>query len=387
MKNVCVVTTTRADYGALKNTMRAIDNDDNLNLITVVTGTHLMESYGKTVNEIVDDGFDIDHTIDIDFTSKSTKDISLIVGQLSIKFAELYADIKPDLLLVLGDRFELIPICFCAVNENIPIAHISGGEVTAGAIDDCVRHCVTKMSYIHFPGCEEYRKRIIQLGENPERVYNFGDVGVENIYKEEVLTKQELEESIGIQLDKPYYSVTFHPVTLEYLHIEEQMEQLLKAIHTFPEFDFIITKANADIGGSIINDMIDNFVKTNDNCYAFSSLGIRRYLSLLKYSSGIIGNSSSGIIEAPCFDIPTINIGNRQKGRLQAESIINCEPTTEEIVSAIKLSYTDEFKKKLHNVENPYGKGDTSANIVKTINHYLENEKIDLKKGFYDINF
>lgn len=387
MKNVCVVTTTRADYGLLKNTMKAIDDNDNLRLITVVAGTHLMETYGRTINEIVDDGFDISHTIDVDFTSMSTKDISFIVGQLSIKFAELFADIKPDILIVLGDRFELIPICFCAVNENIPIAHISGGEVTAGAIDDCVRHCVTKMSYIHFPGCEEYRKRIIQLGENPERVYNFGDVGVENIYKEKLLTKQELEESIGIYLERPYYSVTFHPVTLEQTNIQKQMEQLLDAIHCFPMFDFIFTKSNADIGGLDINKMIDEFVKSHENCHAFFSLGIKRYLSLLKYSSGIIGNSSSGIVEAPCFSIPTINIGNRQKGRLQAESIINCEPTTEEIVSAIKLSYTDEFKKKLNNVENPYGKGDTSDNIVKTINHYLENEKIDLKKGFYDINF
>lgn len=386
MKKICVVTTTRADYGLLKNTMREIDKDDDLELITVVTGTHLMESYGKTIDEIYDDGFDVSYIVDINFDSKSPKDISNIVGQLSIRLAEFFEDTNPDMLIVLGDRFELIPICFCAVNEDIPIAHISGGEVTSGAIDDCVRHCVTKMSYIHFPACEIYRKRIIQLGEDPRRVYNFGDVGVENIYKEKLLTKQELEKSIGISLGRPYYSVTFHPVTLERMQTQKQMEELLLALDSMPMFDYIITKSNADIGGNKINEMIDHFVESHKNCYAFFSLGIKRYLSLLKFSNGIIGNSSSGIVEAPCFDIPTINIGNRQKGRLQAESIINCEPVSENIISAIEMSDSDEFKKKLCNVQNPYGRGDTSINIVKTIKYYLQNGKIDLKKGFYDIN-
>lgn len=384
MKKICVVTSTRAEYGLLKNTIGAIHNDKDLELMLVVTGTHLMQKYGHTIDEILEDGFPITEKVEVDFSSKTPKDISIIMGRLSIEFAKLFSDNRPDLLIVLGDRYELIPICSCAMNEMIPIAHISGGEVTQGAIDDCVRHCVTKMSYLHFPGCEEYRQRIIQLGENPKRVFNFGDVGVENIYIQEYMTKAELEESIGFKLDKPYFSVTFHPVTLDSNTAEEQIIEVLNALKYFSDYKFVISKANADIGGERINAIIDKFAEQNGNCAAFGSLGIKRYLALLKYSDGIIGNSSSGIVEAPCFHIPTINIGDRQAGRLRADSIIDCMTKTDDIINAIKKSRTESFRNIVSNAVNPYGQGETAKDIINVIKDYLLNNKIDLKKEFYD---
>ncbi len=384
MKKICVVTSTRAEYGLLKNTIGAIHNDKDLELMLVVTGTHLMEKYGHTIDEILEDGFPITEKVEVDFSSKTPKDISIIMGRLSIEFAKLFSANRPNLLIVLGDRYELIPICSCAMNEMIPIAHISGGEVTQGAIDDCVRHCVTKMSYLHFPGCEEYRQRIIQLGENPKRVFNFGDVGVENIYTQEYMTKAELEGSIGFKLDKPYFSVTFHPVTLDNNTAEEQIIEVLNALKYFSDYKFVISKANADIGGERINAIIDEFAEQNSNCAAFGSLGIKRYLALLKYSDGIIGNSSSGIVEAPCFRIPTINIGDRQAGRLRADSIIDCMTKTDDIINAIKKSRTESFRNIVSNTVNPYGQGETAKDIVNVIKDYLFNNKIDLKKEFYD---
>ena len=289
------------------------------------------------------------------------------------------------MLVIEGDRYELLAICSAAACARIPIAHISGGEVTYGVIDECVRHCITKMSYLHFPACEVYRNRIIQLGEEPDRVYNFGDIGVEVIQTLPQMTKYELEASIDFALDKPYLSVTFHPVTLELEEVEKQMLEVLGALEAFPSMKFIFTKANADAGGKIINILIDKYVASHANCVAFTSLGSKRYLSLLKYSNGILGNSSSGIVEAPSFGIPTINIGNRQKGRLQAESILNCEPKKEQIIKAIARSQSKEFIEQSKNVRNPYGTGDTSRQIVQVITEYLCQNKIYLEKEFYDI--
>ncbi|EHI61346.1 UDP-N-acetylglucosamine 2-epimerase [Hungatella hathewayi] len=384
MKKICVVTATRAEYGLLRNTLDSINKDPELELCLIVTGSHLSNRYGLTVQEVLDDQFPITEQIPILADQNSEDGLIQTLSVATVKFGSMFEREKPDMLVVLGDRYELLAICQCALIYGIPICHISGGEITEGAVDDIIRNVVTKMSVLHFPGCEEYRKRIIQMGEDPQRVFNYGDVGVENITKMEYLTFEELENDLGVTLCKPLASVTFHPVTIVKGLAEKQIMELLKALDQFPDINFIITKANADIGGEIINSLIDEFVETHPNCKAFFSLGIKRYLSMLKYSQMVIGNSSSGIVEAPCFGIPTINIGDRQRGRLQADSIINCDVDSSLIVEAIKLARTSEFQRKAHNTINPYGNGNTSEMIVKEIKTYLT-QNSGIKKRFYDI--
>lgn len=371
MKKICVVTATRAEYGLLKNTIECIQNDEKLELCLVVTGMHLEKRYGYTVQEIIDDQIPIAEKIPILSEESTELGITKTMGNASVAFGEMFHRQKPDLLLVLGDRYELLPVCQCALIFGVPIAHISGGEVTEGAIDDAVRNCITQMSSLHFPGCEAYRQRIISMGMRPETVYNYGDVGVENIRKMDYMTRSALEESIGFRLDKPYACVTFHPVTKEKGTARQQVKELFAALEQFPEMKFIITKANADAGGDIINEEIDQFVAQHDNCKAFFSLGIRRYLSALKYAAMVVGNSSSGIVEAPCFGIPTVNIGNRQKGRVQADSILNCEPVSEEIVRTMQKALSKDFQSIAKRTKNPYGDGDTSELIVETIKKYF----------------
>lgn len=387
MKKICVVTSTRAEYGVLKLLLKEIVNDSELQLCLVVTGMHLSPEFGMTINEIIDDGFDISERIDILMSSDSTSSISKSMGIAMISFSDMFNRQKPDFLIVVGDRYEMLSIAAAAMNERIPIAHISGGEITEGAVDDCVRHCLSKMSFLHFPGCEIYRQRIIQLGEYPNRVFNYGDIGVEMLKNISIMSKQHLEESINLKLDMPYMSVTFHPVTLEAETAENQVNELLLAIDKVNTMKFVITKANSDSGGRKINKILEEFVHTHDNCILFSSLGIEKYYSLLYYSDGIIGNSSSGIIEAPSFGIPTINIGNRQKGRLQADSVINCKPVHEEIINSIHKAQSLSFKNKAKNTKNPYESADTSKLIVSKIKEVLNQNKIQLKKKFFDIEF
>lgn len=384
MKKICVVTATRAEYGVLKNLIERIHLDKELELCLIVTGTHLSVEYGYTIKEIIEDGYPIAEEVSILSEEDSEMGIIETMSNAVLKMGRVFQKHSPDILIVVGDRYELLPICNAAMVFSIPIAHISGGEITEGLIDDVVRHSVTKMSHLHFPGCETYRNRIIQMGEEPDRVFNYGDIGVENIIKMKYLTKEQLEEALNISLNKPYACVTFHPVTLEKGSAREQITELLKALNYFEDMLFIITKANADLEGKIINEIIDQFVEKSSNCIAFSSLGSKRYLSLLKESEMIIGNSSSGIIEAPSFKIPTINIGNRQKGRLKAESVIDCENKTQDIIEAIEKVRSNEFNAKIKNVVNPYGEGNTSELIVNEIKKYLSHEK-NLFKHFYDI--
>jgi len=385
MKKICIVTATRAEYGLLKPIIRIICGDSELDLCLIVTGTHLVGEYGYTVKEIETDGFPIAERIGLPISSKTPEDVSRTIGHTFLKFADIYRKHKPDMLIVLGDRYELIPICFCAVNSRVPIAHISGGESTEGAVDETIRHCITKMSFLHFPGCEKYRQRIIQLGEDPKRVFNFGDLGVENAHKVPLISRQELSESLGFSLMTPYFSVTFHPVTLEVSDVEDQVDELFAAINELSNYNFLITKANADAGGEIINAKINAFTATHSNCLGVASLGVQRYLSSLKYAEGIIGNSSSGIVEAPCFGIPTINIGDRQKGRLQADSIINCPPEKQAILLAVRTSQNLEFREKASNTINPYDGGNTACSIVCTIKNILNEQTINLKKHFFDL--
>lgn len=383
MNKICIVTATRAEYGLLRNLIRKIDEDGQLELCLFVTGTHLCRNYGYTVQEILEDGFEVREQIPI-LTGNEKQDILESMGAALIGFGKAFEKEKPDLLVVLGDRFEIMSVCQAAMVLEIPIAHISGGELTQGVIDDNFRHCITKMSQLHFPGCETYRNRIIQLGEEPTRVFNFGDIGVENIYAMNYMKKKELEKSIGFTLDRPYACVTFHPVTIENASVETQIKELLKALEYFDDMKFIITKANADAGGELINRYIDAFVEMHKNCRAFYSLGIRRYLSALKYAQMVIGNSSSGIVEAPCFLIPTVNIGDRQKGRLQADGIINCPPNERKIREAIEKARSKQWENRAKNAQNPYGRGETTDSIIEEIKKFLE-AKSCTKKTFYDM--
>lgn len=385
MKKICVVTATRAEYGLLRNIIKEIYADEELQLCLLVTGTHLSERYGYTVNEIVEDNIPIETKIPIIEEIDGEKvDIIGTMGNALLKFSKAFKKINPDILVVLGDRYELLSICEAAMICKIPIAHISGGEITEGAMDDIIRHCITKMSQLHFPGCEVYRQRIIQMGEQPDTVFNYGDVGIENIMNMQYMDLGELEDSMGISLERPYACVTFHPATLEKDSPVRQVEQLLLAVEQFPDLDFIFTGANADDGGMQINSTIKQFVSGHSNCFYYTSLGIKRYLSLLRKSRMIIGNSSSGIVEAPSLGIPTVNIGSRQKGRLQAGSIINCEINVWGIIDAINKANNPAFQQEAKKVENPYEKGNTSINIIHEIKRFLDNGGTVVKK-FYDL--
>lgn len=330
MIKICVITGTRAEYGLLKPIINKIKDDKQLGLQLVVTGMHISPEFGLTYKEILQDGFEISDKIEVLLSSDTPVGISKSIGLGIIGFAELFEKSKPDIVIILGDRYEIFAVASAAMIANIPIAHIHGGETTEGLIDEAIRHSITKMSYIHFPCTEEYRRRIIQLGESPDRVFNVGALGCENIKKIKFIDKEALKEELNIDFEKKVALLTFHPVTLDIFKAEKQFKEVLSAIDCFEDLQVIFTKANSDTGGRIINYLIDEYVRKNSNrCIAFSSLGQVRYLSAMKYCSFVIGNSSSGILEAPVLNKPTINIGDRQKGRIQLESIINCEAKKE----------------------------------------------------------
>lgn len=385
MKKICIVTATRAEYGLLKNIIIKLRKNSDFKVSIVVTGMHLSPEFGLTYREIEKDGFEIDEKIDILLSSDTPVSVSKSMGLALISFAEYFSRNRPDIIIVLGDRYEMLAVCCAAMNERIPIAHLYGGETTEGAIDECIRHSISKMSYLHFTATENYRKRVIQLGESPERVFNVGAMGVENILNTQLLTKKQLEDSVNYKLDKEYAVVTFHSVTLENNTSKMQFENILKTCDKHNDMKYIFTKSNCDEGGRIINKMIDDYVSKRDNTVSFESLGMIRYLSAVKYSAMVIGNSSSGIVEVPVFKVPTINIGDRQKGRLHGKTVINCGPSLDEISMAIEKAKSDEFKNAIISSNHMFGDGNTSDKIVKVITEFLKNEKIDLKKKFYDL--
>ena len=382
-KKICVVTSTRAEYGLLYWLMKEIEKDKDLELQIIATGMHLSFEFGLTYKEIEKE-FKIDKKIEILLSSDTPIGVSKSMGLAQISFAEAFEELKPDFIVVLGDRFELIPIVSTAVVFNIPVVHLHGGEATEGLIDEYIRHAVTKMSYLHFTSTEEYRKRIIQLGEDPSRVYNIGAMGIENIKRLKLLSREEFEKSINFKLNKKNILVTFHPVTLEKATAKEQFEELLNAIDELKDTNIIFTKANSDTDGRVINKMIDEYVAKNKNkAIAFTSLGQIRYLSALQYVDAVVRNSSSGIVEAPSFKIGTINIGDRQKGRIKAKSVIDCKPKKEDIKKAFEKLYSSEFQELLKNVKNPYENGKFPS---KKIVEVLKNTKIEnIKKSFYDL--
>ena len=382
-RKICVVTGTRAEYGLLYWLMKEIEADKDLELQLIVTGMHLSPEFGLTYKEIEKE-FRIDKKIEMLLSSDTAMGISKSMGLAQISFAEAYEELKPDILVVLGDRYEI----FCAVSVamicNIPIAHLHGGEITQGAFDESIRHSITKMSHLHFTATDEYKNRVIQLGEEPNRVFNVGGMGIENIKRLKLLNKDEFEKSIDFKLNKKNILVTFHPVTLENSTAKEQFQELLDAIDELENTNIIFTKANSDTDGRIINQMIDEYVTKNSHkSVGFASLGQLRYLSALQYIDAVVGNSSSGLLEAPSFKIATVNIGDRQKGRIKALSVIDCEPKKEEILKAFKEIYSKEFQEKLKNVENPYGESCPSKQIIEVLKNV--NLANILKKSFYDL--
>ncbi len=382
-REICVVTGTRAEYGLLYWLMKEIEADDNLQLQIIATGMHLSPEFGLTYREIEKD-FVIDKKIEMLLSSDTPIGISKSMGLAQISFAEAYEDLKPDIVVVLGDRYEIFSAVSAAMIARIPIAYIHGGETTEGAFDEAIRHSITKMSHLHFTAAEIYRKRVIQLGENPDRVFNVGGMGIENIKRLNLLGKDKLESEIKFKFGKRNILVTFHPVTLESSTAEIQFRNLLDAIDELPDMKIIFTKANSDTDGRIINMMIDEYVKKNsDKAICFTSMGQLRYLSTLQYVDAVVGNSSSGLAEAPTFKIGTINIGDRQKGRIKAVSVMDCEPIKDKVLIAFEKLYSSDFKEILKTVRNPYGDGMASRKIIEII---LNTDLQDiLKKSFYDI--
>lgn len=387
MKKVCVITGTRAEYGLLKPLIQKIDNDNSLELQLVATGMHLSPEFGLTYQEIEQDGFKITERNEMLLSSDTANGITKSVGLGTIGFADIFTRTAPDMVVILGDRYEMLAAAIAAMIHRIPIAHIHGGELTLGAVDDAIRHSITKMSTLHFTSTEEYRRRVVQLGEEPESVFYVGALGVENIRTQELMGREELSESIGFSLDKPYVMATFHPVTLENNTAGKQFENLLAALDRFPEYRIIFTKANADTDGRIINRKIDQYVEQNSRrALSYTSLGMIRYLSALKYCEMVIGNSSSGIMEAPSFQVPTVNIGNRQSGRVRAKLVIDCGNDTDDISEAIKKAKVLKTKAESADIRNPYEKSGTSEKILSEIRRYLW-KKDNKKKKFYDITF
>lgn len=386
MRKICIFTGSRAEYGLLRWVMQGIQDAPELILKVVATGMHLSPEFGMTIQEIRADGFEPDETIEILLSSDTPAAICKSMGLALIGYGEALQRLKPDMVVVLGDRFETFCMAAAAQVSRVPLAHIHGGETTEGAIDEAFRHSITKMSHLHFASCEVYRQRIIQLGEDPDRVFNVGALGVENIRRISLMERSELAESIGFNLEKSYFLVTFHPVTLEKGTSEGQFQTLLDALDEFPEYNVIFTKANADTDAQVINRLIDEHLEKHpERCLAVASLGALRYLSAMKYATAVIGNSSSGIVEAPSFKIPTINIGDRQKGRIQAASTLNCSPGVNAIRQAIGRALSPVFQKSLSGTSNPYDRPGTCSTIVGLL------EKTDIigitKKPFHDVRF
>ena len=383
MRKICLVTGTRAEYGLLSRLMRLVKEDNDLRLQVIATNMHLMPEYGETYKEIEKDGFTIDKKV---YMHKPSDDAHGIISSMAEEIQgmnDALSELKPDILVLLGDRYEILVAAQVALIHRIPIAHIHGGEVTEGAFDDAIRHSVTKMSSLHFTSCEEYRHRVIQMGEQPSRVFDVGSLGVENIKAVPLMTKDELEASLDFKIDKQTILVTYHPVTLGGDPAKD-IREFLDALDQFKDLKVIFTMPNSDTGRDAIALAVENYVEKHSNsAKAYTSLGLRRYLSTLQFVKAAVGNSSSGIIEVPSFGIPTLNIGDRQKGRLASKSVVNCGTSKDEVIAGLKLCLSEEMQKAAKTYENPYAKPDT-ANLI-----YQELKNGELAglnlKTFYDL--
>ncbi|MDD5530156.1 MAG: UDP-N-acetylglucosamine 2-epimerase [bacterium] len=385
-KKICVITGTRAEYGLFYPLLKNIQTNKKFELQIAVTGMHLSPEFGLTYKDIEKDGFIINEKVEILLSSDTEVGITKSIGLGTIGFADAFYRLKPDLIILLGDRFEAFSAAVSAFITKIPIAHLHGGELTEGLIDEGIRHSITKMSYLHFTSTEEYRKRVIQLGESPDRVFNVGAIGIDNIKDMNLLSKNGLEKELNFKFDEKTILVTFHPVTLEKNTADAQFKELLKALDYFKKLKIIFTKPNADTSGRIIIKLIDEYVKNNvKKSISFVSMGQLKYLSTVKYVDAVLGNSSSGIIEVPTFGKPTVNIGDRQKGRIKAKSIIDCRPEKSDIIKALEKAFSSQFEEFCKTVKNPYGSGNTTGKILKIIENRIEGIS-NTKKAFYDIN-
>ena len=384
MRKICVVTGTRAEYGLLRWVMEGIRNSTKLDLQVIATGMHLSPEFGLTYREIEKDGFRIDRKVEMLLSSDTPVGVAKSMGLCSVGFADAFQELNPDLIVILGDRFELFSAVSVAMVSRIPVAHLHGGEATEGLIDESIRHSITKMSHLHFVAAEEYKKRVIQLGEQSDRVFNVGGLGIDNILKLRLLDRTKLENSIKFKLGLKNLLITFHPVTLENSTSAQQMGELLSALNKLDNTNLIFTMPNSDTDGRVLFQIIEDYVSSNIKSVVFTSLGQLRYLSCLKHVDGVIGNSSSGLLEVPTFKIGTINIGDRQRGRLKAISVIDCEPNEPSISRAIKKLYSPDYQNGLTTVKNPYGCGGASESIVNILNDV----SLDglLKKRFYNLN-
>ncbi len=383
---ICFVTSTRAEYGLLKSLMRKIACNENFILQIIVTGTHLSRKHGFTIDEIEKDGFKIDSKIDMCIFDDSNNSICLSLSKLIKKLSEKIEILRPDTIVILGDRYELLGIAAAATIHRVPLTHLHGGKITEGAFDDGIRHSITKLSQIHFVSNEEYKKRIIQLGENPQNVFNVGGLGVDAIKELKLLSKSKLERELNVKFLEKNLLITYHPLTLGKLETSKnELKELIKSLSSLENTLQIFTMPNADPGNKIIFEIIEEYVEKNNNAICFKSLGQLKYLSCLAQVDAVIGNSSSGLSEAPTFKIATINIGDRQKGSLMSESVINCDAVSDEIIKGLNKIYHPSFRKILKNAKNPNGEGGASQKIIEILKN-IKYEDI-LRKKFYNIPF
>jgi len=383
MRKICVITGTRAEYGLLRWVMQGFLEAPGIELQIIATGMHLSPEFGLTWREIEKDGFVINRKVEMLTSSDTPVGIAKSMGLGMIGFADVLAELRPDLIVVLGDRFEIFAAVAAAMVARIPVAHIHGGEATEGLIDEAIRHSISKMSHLHFVAAEEYRNRVIQLGEAPERVFLVGGLGIDNIKRLALLDRTALEDSLGCSLGRRSLLVTFHPVTLEVATAQEQITELLAALAELQDTRLIFTLPNADTDGRMLIRQIEEFVACHDNARAYTSLGQLRYLSCIAQVDGVVGNSSSGLLEVPSFRKGTINIGDRQRGRLQATSVLNSAPERSAIRAALERLYSPQFQANLADVRNPYGEGGASEKIVAAI--LACNLDNLLKKHFHDL--
>ncbi len=384
-RKICVITGTRAEFGLLRWLMQDIQSEPSLELQVIVTGMHLSPEFGLTYLEVEQAGFAIDAKVEMLLSADTVTAVTKSIGLGLIGFADAYSRLSPDLIVVLGDRFEILAAASAALIACIPVAHLHGGEITEGAFDEAIRHSITKMSHLHFVAAEDYRRRVIQLGEQPDRVFLVGGLGIDAIKRAELLDRTALETSLNFKLGCKNLLITFHPVTLEGASSQHQMSELLTALGELTDTNLIFTMPNADTGGRELATLVDAFVECHDNARVYASLGQSRYLSCMRYVDGVVGNSSSGICEAPSFGVGTVNIGDRQKGRLLATSVINCQPTATCIREALNKLFDPAFRSALKQTINPYGNGGASDKIIKILRS-CSTEKL-LKKSFYDIRF
>lgn len=383
IRKVAVFTGTRAEYGLLYWLIHGIETSQHLDLQLIVTGMHLSPEFGETWKQIEQDGFKIDAKVEILLSSDTAVGVVKSMGIGTLGFADALDRLKPDVLIVLGDRFEALAIVQAALIMKIPVAHLHGGEITEGAYDDAIRHAISKMSQLHFVAAEAYRQRVIQMGESPDRVFNVGAIGLDHLVRTPRMDRDELSQSLGFSLKRPFFLVTYHPVTLQGEDPVASFNALLEALDTFPEHKIILTYPNADNGGRAIIPLLQVYAQRQpERVLAIPSLGFQRYLSVVPLASAVVGNSSSGIIEVPAFGVPTVNIGVRQKGRLAASSVLDCEPTAADIKRALDEAVSTQFAASCKTTINPYGQGNASEAIISV----LENFDGTSNKSFYDLS-